>query len=320
MNDTVSTAHPTFEVCCDRWLARQKGNIRPASYASYLSHLEKHIKPFLGKIPVDELTSGRVDAFKQHMSSDKGLSPKTVNGSLMVVNTVLRFTARQFPDLPRVDIPYVKREKKDAPVLSGRELRLLSSCLLQDMDDCKFGILLAMITGLRVSELCALRWQDISLPEGTLRVSSILHRVPDTEDGGTKVVLETPSNEAGIRTIPLSQSICRLCGKMGHKPPAAFVLTGSADFMEPRKAQRRLERYCQDCGLKGVQFTTLRNTFIAQCMENDFETGGLIEILGNRRVTETVERFANPSAKRKRSDMEKLSTAVDVNSTRGSAH
>ena len=306
MDNTSSAAYPLLETCCDRWLAQQKEGLRPASYARYATYLEKHIKPLLGKIPVDEVTSGRVETFREHMLSGKGLSPKSVNESLTVLNAVLQLAARQFPGLPRVDIPYIKPEKKETPVLSDWELKRLTAYLLDGTDDCKFGILLAMVTGLRVGELCALRWQDISLPEGTLSVSGILQRVPDTENGGTKVVLEAPGSGACIRTIPLSRSIRQLCRRMGPRPAAAFVLTGSTDFMEPRKAQRRLEKYCRECGLTGVQFTTLRSTFIARCLENGFEPGGLSEILGNRRAAGAVDRFANPSAERKRSDMERL--------------
>ena len=69
------------------------------------------------------------------------------------------------------------------------------SCLLTEPDACKFGLLLALQTGLRLGELCALRWENISLRNKTLRVDATMQRLKDLDGSGgrkTKVVISSP--------------------------------------------------------------------------------------------------------------------------------
>ena len=82
-------------------------------------------------------------------------------------------------------------------VLSREEQARFVSYLLEDMDSCKFGVLLTLFTGIRIGELCALRWSNLSVKEQTIRIDAILLRLRDTTTGGnsgsrTRIVIGTP--------------------------------------------------------------------------------------------------------------------------------
>ena len=66
-------------------------------------------------------------------------------------------------------------------MLSHEEQHRFIQYLLEDMDACQFGVLLALFTGMRIGELCALQWACISLQEKTLSVTATLQRLRDTE-------------------------------------------------------------------------------------------------------------------------------------------
>ena len=121
-------------------------------------------------------------------------------------------------------------------VLSREEQARFVSYLLEDMDTCKFGVLLALFTGVRIGELCALQWGKISLKEQTIRIDATLQRLRDTSAVGsarTRIVISTPKSDTSVRTIPVTDYTAELCGKMDPHSSAAYVLTGTDSFMEP---------------------------------------------------------------------------------------
>ena len=176
------------------------------------------------------------------------------------------------------------------------------------MDACKFGILLALFTGMRIGELCALRWDNISMRGQTIKIASTMQRLKDMEEGrGTKIVIGSPKSDTSIRTIPMTDYAAELCGRMRPGSSTAFVLTGTSDYMEPRTLQYRLEKYTKECGLEGVHFHTLRHTFATRCVEVGFEIKSLSEVLGHATTSVTLDRYVHSSIELKRSNMNKLS-------------
>ena len=305
----VASNRHRFAYFCEEWLRLEKGKVKESTYVKYDTILNNHILPKLGGCFPQGITSQLVERFKQELL-EEGLAAKTVRDILMVLHTILKYTAARFPGiLPTVEITYPKEPKKEARVLDIDEQRRLIAYLQTNMDACKFGILLALLTGLRLGELCALRWANVSLRNGTLHVDATMQRLRDdksTGSGKTKVMIGSPKSDTSIRTIPLTDSAVRLCGQFDPHRPAAFLLTGTERFMEPRQVQKRLAKYTKECGLEGVHFHTIRHTFATRCVEAGFEIKSLSEILGHANTTITLDRYVHSSMDMKRANMEKL--------------
>lgn len=149
------------------------------------------------------------------------------------------------------------------------EQRRFVSYLQTDMDVCRFGILLALLTGLRIRELYALRWENVSPRNKTIHVSATMQRLRNKEGaemGKTRVIISSPKSDTSIRTIPLADNAVRLCGQYNPHCPAAFLLTGTEQFMEPRQLQKRMAECTRECGLDEVHFHTIRHTFATRCV------------------------------------------------------
>lgn len=298
-----------FSVFCEEWLESQRGEVKDSTYVKYGTVIKKHILPFLGGCLPRELSTRLVENFKQSLLGS-GLSVKTVRDILVVLHSVMKCASKRCPGIfPSVDLTYPREAKREVRILSDGEQRRLVEYLLRDMDDCRFGILLALITGLRLGELCALRWGNISMDDGTLRVEATMQRLqdPDGSDAHrTRVVIGSPKSGTSLRTIPLTSEAMELCARIGPCCPQAYVLTGTEKYMEPRQAQKRLEKYTRECGLDGIHFHTLRHTFATRCVEAGFELKSLSEILGHANTSITLDRYVHSSMELKRSNMEKL--------------
>lgn len=298
-----------FAFFCNEWMQLEKGKVKDSTYVKYESIMTKHILPSLGGCFPLGINTVLVERFKQELL-EAGLSSKTVRDILTVLRSVLKHTAKQLPGtFPTVEISYPKEQKKEARVLSQEEQRRFVSYLQTDMDTCKFGVLLALLTGMRLGELCALRWESVSLKNRTIHIGATMQRLRDLEctgQGKTKIVIGTPKSDTSIRTIPLTDSATKLCGQFDPHCPAAFLLTGTEKYMEPRQLQRRLAKYTKECGLDGVHFHTIRHTFATRCVEVGFELKSLSEILGHANTTITLNRYVHSSMELKRENMDKL--------------
>ena len=203
----ANTQQPCFSALCDAWLLRKRDEIRESSYIKYRAILERHIKPRLGSRRLGGICTASVDAFTRELLETDRLSVKTVHDILSVLHSVLKDTeARRPAGALAVQIRYPKGKRREMRVLTIEEQKRLVAYLLHPTDSCKFGLLLALYTGLRIGELCALCWSCIDLREQTIRIAATMQRLGKTGEG-TRVVIGAPKSDSSLRTIPLPAQI-----------------------------------------------------------------------------------------------------------------
>lgn len=305
------TAHSkTLEEWCGEWLVLRRSRVKLSTYVKYETILRKHICAVLGEYLPERLNTVEIERFS-HGMLEEGLSEKTVRDVLMVLHGVLDYIRSQNGALPTIDIVYPKEPRREMRVLSLEEQKILIRGLTEDGTAVSFGMLLALYTGLRLGELCALRWSDISLDERCITVSRTMQRLQMPGDAGegerTRVVIGEPKSETSCRRIPLTRQARALCQAHAADDPQAYICTGEAErYLEPRCVQYHLERITRACGLQDVHFHSLRHTFATRCVEVGFEIKSLSEILGHANTRVTLDRYVHASFELKRANMDKL--------------
>lgn len=300
-----------FSVYCDEWLTLNRLKVKESTYVKYYSMINNHIKPKLGGCFVAALTSFIIEDFSQYLIFEKELSPKTVKDILVLLKAILKYTRKNYSGvMADIEITYPKEVKKEMRVLTPEEQKRLMEYLLSDMDNIKFGMLLTLMTGMRIGEICAMRWSDISLEEKEIRVGATMQRIKnmnENETEKTKIIITNPKSDSSLRVIPLTDHAIELCNMIDKQSPDAFVLSGSSKtFVEPRTLQYKLKHFTEACGLEGVHYHTLRHSFATRCVEVDFEIKSLSEILGHSSPKITLERYVHSSMELKRNNMNKL--------------
>ena len=303
----------SFSVCCEQWLSGRRCRVKESTFIKYRTILDKHILPGLGSCRPSDFSTEFIDDYTGKLLLQDELATKTVHDILAVLHGVLKYAAEKHPGIfPFCQIHYPKVAKKEMRVLSQDEQNRFVTFLLQNMDSCKFGVLLALLTGLRIGEICALRWNCVSEKDKAIHIKKTLQRLcsADTADAQkTKVVIGPPKSDTSIRTIPLTNNLAELCRKMKSHSAAVYVLTGTEAYMEPRTLQYRLKKYTEACALHDVHFHTLRHTFATNAVEAGFEVKSLSEILGHASIKITLDRYVHASLALKRKNMEKLEAA-----------
>lgn len=301
----------------DEWLNLARTRVKESTFACYTRIINGHIRPQLGACPISAITTQRVECFLSekltagNLVSGGGLSPKTVSDILVVIKSSLDYARGHGHEVP-CDLSKVtlKRSQTEIRVLSHTEQKKLVDTLLQEMDLSKFGVLLSLYTGVRIGELCSLKWGDISPCGSVLKVRKTLQRVQNTDacrSGKTKVIITNPKSPCSRRDIPIPSFLAAYIPQF-RADPDVYILSGVKDrYVEPRTMQNRFKRYMKDSGNEPVGFHTLRHTFATRCVEVGFEIKSLSEILGHASVHITLNRYVHSSFDLKVSNMNKLS-------------
>ena len=170
-------------------------------------------------------------------------------------------------------------------------------------------MLLCLYTGLRIGEVCALRWDCVDLDKRALRVRATVQgvRLQDPGDGPkTKMLYSEPKSKTSIRDIPLPEQLLPILRQF-QGDPSAFILSGAADqYPEPRLLQYWFKKYLVQCGIEDANFHALRHTFATRCVESGFELKSLSEILGHANVNVTLNRYVHSSFALKAENMGRM--------------
>lgn len=313
-------SNDSFATIADEWLDSLKLQLKESSIVKYTNILNGYLLPDFGKRRMSDITRDDIVLFSSKLLlsggvKQKGLSPKTVTSIISVLKSILEYASRMkeysVPDIRGI---CVKQSQKPMRILSVSEQNKLSRYLCEDLTLCNLGILLCLYTGLRVGEICALKWEDISFDEQYLYVHQTMQRLQNKDDNEmkTKILISSPKSDCSIRKIPLPNEIFRLLIEYKH-PANTYFLTGNLyKYVEPRTMQNRFKAIIKKCNIEDANFHALRHTFATRCVELGFDIKSLSEILGHANVNMTLNRYVHPSMELKQKNMNMLSELFAV--------
>ena len=174
------------------------------------------------------------------------------------------------------------------------------------MDISKAGIFLCLSTGLRLGEICSLKWVDIDQERRLLHVNRTVQRIKSKEGPAKTVLLETaPKSVFSNREIPMPDTLLALL--MPFKKAGQEYILCTNKPMEPRTYQNHFKRYLGETKIPNYNFHTLRHTFATNCIDSGMDIKSLSEILGHSNVQITLDRYVHPSMDTKRKYINALS-------------
>lgn len=245
-----------------------------------------------------------------------GLSAKTVTDVLTVIRSVLKFAIKKGMFVPCDGRTIrIKHVSKPMRVFNRAEQEKLCKHILSESDPCNIGILICLFTGLRIGEICALRWEDVSFSDQTIYVHNTLQRIQNQsgEESKTKIVVTTPKSSCSIRTIPIPDELSGILAAY-QKSATGYLLTNdNLKFIEPKTMQNKFKKTLILSGIESANFHALRHTFATRCIELGFDVKSLSEILGHATVNITMNRYVHPTIELKKENMKKLNSLLTVN-------
>lgn len=309
-----------FEYVVIEWFEATKPQVKESTSNKYWNLLNSYILPTFGKKQLHDVTHDFIETQCNTLLTTgglkgMGLSPKTVSDILSLIRSILQFATQKGKCIScNAHSIQIKHQAKEMRVLSRVEQEKLCQYLYSDLDACNIGILVCLFTGLRVGEICALRWEDISFSDQTIHVHQTLQRIQDrnSSERKTKIVITTPKSACSIRTIPIPNDLIGLLASHKISLTGYFLTNSEQEFLEPRTMQNRFKRALKKSSIAPANYHSLRHTFATRCVELGFDVKSLSEILGHASVNITMNRYVHPSMELKKENMQRLSVLLAV--------
>lgn len=328
-------AQPTKTRLMD-WLCQWLENyasvsIRPSTYISYEGYVYNHILPVLGEYPIQQITPVMIQNFynTKYESGRKdgkgGLSTKTIRNMHNMLHQ--SFEQAKYNGLimnnPTDGAVIPRQEKKEMRVLSVREQAKLIGVL--NTHRLGFAILLDLATGLRIGELCALKWSDVNFVKRTIKISRTLQRIKKSKlekikgSNLTGILEGNVKTNSGFREIPLPDMIFEKL--MEHRNTQIKEMNYYGELytdnnyifamplgtcVEPHTMRDALDFLLKEAGIEHANFHALRHTFATRAIENGVNIKTLSDILGHSQVQITMDLYCHSSLDLMRDSMNKV--------------
>lgn len=307
----------TYDKWLDDWLISKKIIVKESTYIRYKNTIENHIKPELGKYPVNKISSELIENFiinklQNGKLSGGGLSNKSLSDIMVIIKETFKFAQNHgeivncnFSRLP------IRKTTNEMRVLSVAEEQKLVTVISNSTDRYKLGVLICLYTGIRIGELCALKCKNISITDKTLKIESTMQRLQCDDSNcvsKTKIIVTDPKTYNSVRIIPLPDFLLEKMIPFITVPNAYLLSGNSINIVEPRTMQNRFKSYLKQAMITDANFHSLRHTFATRCVEVGFDVKTLSEILGHSSVKITLDKYVHSSLQLKRMSMEKLTS------------
>ena len=284
----------------------------PATY-SYL--IEKHLIQDLGNYRLSELDSDILNSYlKQKLSDGRldnsgGLSPTTVSELRTILSSAIKYAEYNHYCVKNIhDLMHIPSHQPEISIFSREETDTMMQYLTKHRTPYHTGVLLALVTGIRIGELCALTWDDLDLEAGILRITKSLGRLPNPDSSDrhkTRLVIAPPKTRNSIRSIPLPEKIVDVLRKQ-QQSSDNFLLTGKSKCMEPSSCSKRFRNLLIKLNITPRNFHTLRHTFATSFIRDGADPKTVSMILGHASVNITMLMYVHPSLEDKRRVMEQV--------------
>lgn len=298
----VTNDRMTFGQYLDRWLVEAaKPSIRPRTYSSYEQLIRVHIAPVLGRIKLTKLTPGDIQAL-YNQKLEEGLSPSSVRKIHAVVRRSLE-VAFKWQLVPRnvatlTNPPRVKHF--EVKPLLPEQARAFLETVKGDRFEALYTV--AMALGLRRGEVLALRWENIDLEAGTLRVCHTLHNL---KGGGWK--LAEPKSKQSRRTLGLPQFAIQVLRDHRKRQLEEKVLAGphwqehGFVFTSPAGTPLDGQNFYNRCfkpmlikaGLPDIRFHDLRHSCASLLLAQGVSPRVIMETLGHSQISLTMNTYSH---------------------------
>ena len=300
--------HKTIREIAAAWKEYKRPYVKQSTMAAYVLILENHILPTFGED--NSLPEQSVQAFVLH-KIESGLSTKSVKDILIVLKMVMKFgVKKEWMTYYEWDIKYPpSSENKVLDVLSVTNHRKILNHIQSHFTFMGLGIYISLSTGLRIGEICALKWSDINVTDGILTVNRTIERIYiiEGEKKHTELVINTPKTKNSCREIPMNKEL------LGMLKPLKkvvnddyYILTNDERPTEPRSYRNYYKRLMEKLDIPKLKYHGLRHSFATRCIEVGCDYKTVSVLLGHSNISTTLNLYVHPNMEQKKRCIDKV--------------
>ena len=295
-----------FSTVANEWLCSETQQLKESTIATYTHKLNKYIIPYFGENGITNINTQEIYHFINDALSNN-LSRKYVSYLYRIIRAIYHFAEKKYgiKDIT-TDISIRAREYHSIDILNVRQQEELIKYFSTHQTPTTLAVALSYYAGLRIGEICALRWDDIDLNERMIYVNKTIQRIQcKGENQKTKIIITSPKSDSSTREIPIPPCLYNMILTF-PKEQNQYIISQSAEPIEPRTLQYRFSRLLESAGLDHIRFHSLRHMFASNALALGFDVKALSEILGHSSANITLKTYVHSSTQVKRTYMDMI--------------
>lgn len=292
----------------EMWKEDKRLYVKKSTIAAYQLLIQNHILPYFGEMY--DVNEKNVQDFVLK-KLDNGLSEKTVKDIIIVLKMILKYAIKNgYMDYKQIDVKYPTNQKTTTlDILTKSEQKCLLNYLRNNFTFKNIGIFICLSTGMRIGEICALRWEDIDINDGVIHVRHTLQRIYIIEDDKrhTELILDTPKTPNSLRDIPMSTELLKMMKQFNKVVNQKYyVISNDMDPIEPRTYRNYYKNLCKKLELPELKFHGLRHSFATRLIESKSDYKTVSVILGHSNISTTLNLYVHPNKEQKKKCIDKM--------------
>lgn len=300
----------TFQDVSKIWCDAKRPIVKHSTMCAYLLTLQTHLLPWFGTME----TIAECDV--QQFVIDKcasGLARKTVRDMVAVLKSIVKYGNKHgIFHFEEWEIEYpTDTENKLLPTLSLNHQRILMNHLIEQPTQQNIGVLLALCTGMRIGEVCALQWEDVDFTQRIITVRHTVGRIYNCELKTTERIHTSPKTKNSCREIPISKQLFQSLKTVRKQSQSPYVVGTSTQSKEPRSYRDYFSRLLKRLNIPHLVFHGLRHTFATRCIESQCDYKTVSVILGHSNVATTLNLYVHPNLSQKKKCIDRMSGSVN---------
>lgn len=304
-SQTVNKVHSEklFADILYKWLYANQIRLKGATEAKYINIIESHIIPAIGGVKLSMLDSSTVNSFLDKQLNNGGikkgepLSPSYVRTMAVIIEASINYAVMEGLCRPlRTPINKPSIPKKDLLILSQAAEATLTQILTCDSSRVAIGTLTALQAGLRIGEVCALRWCDVDFENNVIHVRHTISRVPSpNSERKTMLILDTPKTASSLRDVPMPSPLRKVLMIAYKNRTSEYVISDNHTFVGTRTFDYQYRQLLKKYNIQVFSFHTLRHTYATRCAEHGMDAKTLSRLLGHSSSNTSLNIYVHPS-------------------------
>lgn len=292
------------------WLSLRKLYIKHSTYVKYENIIRNHILPYFKPYYNNDITNKNIYTFFE-IKKNEQLSSSTLNSMKSILSSILRYGIENY-DLNTINFKQIKifTSHKTKNVLSYDERNKLIDYVKNHSNPLSIALLLALYGGLRLGEICALKWKHIDFKNQLVHIEGTATRLKCLQEDHqkTEVIILTPKSHTSCREVPIPSFVFQyIKAYITIYNQEDFLLSNSHKIYEPRRLEKNFCKFCRDLDIHST-FHNLRHSYATECVRQNVEIKTLSEILGHSNVSITLNLYVHTTLEQKQKEISKIQT------------